>query len=265
MRSSSGSAHRCRQRGWRGTEGLWHRVFINYGTTLNLTNQAGGLTDIPWGTVVQVNGSFNDVRRGNSALANLSSIEGQLMIGNGQVTTIQPAGGELDINGLYYNYGCNYSACLDVSYGSTVNIVGDVYNWGGEISTGAQGGGGNVLNISGRLYSDGQITLGSYGNTGDVLNTGSLENRGSAYIDFGSTLNVAGDLINAGLLQTGNQGVGGNAITVGGTLVNSGTLFLNEPGDVVNAGQLMIAAGSQMGNGTPPRAVRREPASLRWP
>lgn len=57
-------------------------IFVGAGSTLNLTNQPNGITDISSGTVIELQGSFN--AGSNSALANLASIEGSLQLWNGE-------------------------------------------------------------------------------------------------------------------------------------------------------------------------------------
>jgi len=62
-------------------------VQIGTGATLNLTNQSG-LTDIASDADYIVQGTFT--AQGNSALANLTTLEGALVLINGQNTTINP-------------------------------------------------------------------------------------------------------------------------------------------------------------------------------
>ena len=54
-------------------------VYIGTGATLNLTNQASGITDVVSGSRLQVAGTFK--AGANSALAHLNSIEGELDLG----------------------------------------------------------------------------------------------------------------------------------------------------------------------------------------
>ena len=81
---------------------------------------------------------------------------------------------------------------------------------------------------------------------------GSFGNAGSFSFDSGSgsSLTVMGDVANSGILATGATGGGGNTITVDGSLSNTGSLDLDQGGDVVNCqslaniGLMNIAAGT---------------------
>ena len=71
-------------------------IYINPGSTLNLTNQPNGITDIVKNSGISVGGSFT--AGSASALANLTSIEGRLGLENGQTTSVTPGGGTLTIS-----------------------------------------------------------------------------------------------------------------------------------------------------------------------
>lgn len=154
-------------------------LIVGTGTTLNLTNQLN-VTDIPSNVRYDILGAFN--AGSNSAFANLTSVEGELILGNGSTTNITPNGGTLT-NSRY----------LTIGNGTTVDINGDVVNksW---LSTGYfVGGGNNTLNISGTLTNNGEFFV--YAN-GDVANVGTLVNNGVVYIYIGTgaTLNLANQL-----------------------------------------------------------------------
>ena len=124
-------------------------LIVNTGATLNLTNQPGGVTDVPSGSTYEIYGTFN--AGANSAFAGLTSIEGDLYLANGQTTNITPSGGTLTNSGIFAIGG-----------GSTVSIIGDVLN-NYYLTTGYfVGGGNNTLNISGTLTNNSQFYV--YGN-----------------------------------------------------------------------------------------------------
>jgi len=149
-------------------------VVISSGT-LNLTNQLGGLTNIPFGAYVDIAGGFNDVLGGSSGFAHMTSVAGELILENGQTITITPNGGLLSVNTPYTN--------LDVSNNSYVIINGDVHNFGGsEVSVDSfPGNSGSRLDVTGNFFND----AGSYfilANAGSVVNFGSFTNKGAAFI-----------------------------------------------------------------------------------
>ena len=97
-------------------------VYIGTGATLNLTNQASGITDVVSGSRLQVAGTFK--AGANSALAHLNSIEGELDLENGQSTTATPGSGTLTVSS---------SGILDVesfSGPTTLTISGNLNNSG---------------------------------------------------------------------------------------------------------------------------------------
>ena len=70
-------------------------VSIGTGTTLNLTNQPNGITDVPAGSTLTVNGTL---KAGTAnGLAKLGSVEGTLNLGNGQTTADTPGSGTLTV------------------------------------------------------------------------------------------------------------------------------------------------------------------------
>ena len=68
-------------------------TIVGAGTTLNLTNQAGGITSTTAGSRFDLVGSFNDVAGGGGGFANLTTNGGAVIIANGQATGITPTGG----------------------------------------------------------------------------------------------------------------------------------------------------------------------------
>ena len=68
-------------------------VDVGYGTTLILTHQPNGITDVPLNSALNVYGTLN--AGSANGLAKLASVEGALVIGNYQTTADTPGGGTL--------------------------------------------------------------------------------------------------------------------------------------------------------------------------
>jgi PEP-CTERM motif len=131
-------------------------VTVGAGGTLNLVfGIQPGITDIPANSGFAILGTFNQTYNplNPSAFYNLTSIEGGLLLGNGQTTDIAPGGGTL----------LSTSGYLNVEHGSTLNIHG-------------------TLNNSDPLS---QLYLFD---SGTVVNVDNLNNNGLVWIDTGSTL-----------------------------------------------------------------------------
>jgi hypothetical protein len=219
------------------------QTYIGSGATLNLTNQAAGVTDVAAGTQYDIYGTFT--AGSNNALYNLTSVEGALYLANGQTTGITPNGGTLTNSGTLALYD-----------GSTLNITGNVANSsGGFLSTGYYGAAGNTLNISGNLTNNGG-SIYIYGN-GDVANVGSLTNNsGVTYIFSGGTLNLenqSGGLTDVGLGSTfyvyGNfndVAGGGNGFAHLNSLEGVVYLFGQNFTDTPGSGTLTISSDGQL-------------------
>jgi hypothetical protein len=156
-------------------------IQIGHGATLNLTTQINGLTDIVAGSGIDLRGSFT--AGGGSAIRNLASIEGQLFVSNGQTTAVTPGSGTLTVSS---------SGVLDVEASSTLTLNGNLNNTGTFETNRFNRGGGNTVNITGGLInnSSGQVVIGNFDNTTDVVNAGTLTNNGSIQIGHGATLNL---------------------------------------------------------------------------
>ena len=149
-------------------------VYVGPGATLTLTSQPGGITDVVQGSRFSIWGTFN--AGSSNAFAGLTSVEGTLIMANGQTTSITPSGGTFTVSNTGH---------VDASFGSTINVNGNVSN-GGTLSTGFYGGGGNQFNITGTLTNQPGSAFNMYGN-GDTASVGSLVNQGSMYIGPGTT------------------------------------------------------------------------------
>ena len=202
-------------------------VGIGLGATLNLTSQPGGITDIETGTEFQIAGTFT--AGAHNALANLTSVEGVLLLWKGEMSNVSPTGGALVIaNGGY----------TEVNTGATLQINGDVNNSGSLLTGDLPFAGGNTLTITGTLTNHVEAEFFLIG-PGDRATLGGLTNSGTVYVDSGSTLQINGDAGNSGILGTCHfvGCAGNNTVTVTGLLTNeaSGQVILNGRGDVLQA------------------------------
>ena len=102
-------------------------VQIGTGATLNLTNEAG-LTDIAYDADYIVQGTFT--AEGNSALASLTTLEGALVLENGQNTNITPLGGTFTLNGASGGFG----GSLLLDEGTSLHVNGNFNALYGGIS-----------------------------------------------------------------------------------------------------------------------------------
>jgi hypothetical protein len=158
-------------------------VSVDASSTLNLTNQPGGITDVASGTSYSIAGSFT--AGANNAFYQLNSVEGQVYL-YGQNFTITPGSGTLTI-GSNGDLTANYNPYTGV--GTNLTIAGNVNN-SGLLATGYNyGGGNNVLTIAGNLTNNANSNFYVY-SSGDTANVGSLTNSGYTYVSSGATLNL---------------------------------------------------------------------------
>ena len=203
---------------------------VGSGATLTITGGGNGLTDVVAGSNDTITGTFN-VKNGTtttSAIAKLTSVEGELTLNNGKTTNaITPTSGTLTISSTG-NFG--------VEAATTLALTGNVNN-SGTFSTGFSGG-NNTVTVSGTFTNNAGATA-SLESAGDVLNVKSLANSGTFTIDSGTTLNLTG----------GGQGItdvlAGSQLTVDGTLnVKNGTVFSNGLGNLTSVeGKLSLNNG----------------------
>ena len=206
----------------------------------SLTNEVGATFQL---------GGPGDMATVVSGLSNA----GTLNVFNGSTLTI--AGGVTN----------NAMGTIDVEQASTLNITGDVTNSGTIATDFNNMGGGNTLTITGNLTNTGEFAIEGSGDkgsiSGNVTNTGggffgvqfgtasvggNLSNDTGGIVDVvgGGTLNITGDVTNgpstggfAGFF-TGFFGAGGNTLTIGGTLNNSGVFALFGASDTATIGSL---------------------------
>jgi fibronectin-binding autotransporter adhesin len=216
-------------------------VVVNPGTTLNLTNQPNGITDIVAGSELEIGGTFN--AGANSGLYQLTSIEGSLILFGGRTTNVTPMGGTLNIS---------IDGYVNVESGSTLQINGNVNN-SFVLATYPFGGiGGNVIDITGTLTNQGGGFFALI-SPGDAASIGSLTNFGQVDVESASTLQITGGTTNFGTIATNLNGYGGgNTLNITGMLTNSGTFQLNGPADMatlgglINSGLVNVQGGSTL-------------------
>jgi fibronectin-binding autotransporter adhesin len=179
-------------------------ISIATGATLDITGGGSGITDVVSGSTMYVSGTFNVINMGTpaSALADLTTVAGNLIWENGQTLTDTPTGGTLTINS---------GGALETYSASKLSVTGNVSNAGAFYTDG-----GSTVTVSGTLTNNNFVYMES---SGDVLNVGSLTNTGEVYITTGATLNITGG--GSGITDV----VAGSSLYVLGTLnvVNGGT------------------------------------------
>jgi T5SS/PEP-CTERM-associated repeat protein len=148
--------------------------------------------------------------------------------------------------------GVSNAGFLDADGGSTLTMTGNVDNSGYISTTGFGSVGNNTLIISGTLTNElaGQFVL--YGPNDLVTIGNGVSNFGTIDVEGNSTLNIAGDVSNSGIIETDFYSYGGgNTLNVAGNLNNnSGATFsLNGTGDVANVGMLSNLGYVYVGSG----------------
>jgi hypothetical protein len=195
-------------------------IFIAPGATLNLTNQPSGITDVVAGSTFDLAGTFN--AGANNGFYQLTSVEGNLILENGQTTTSTPNGGTFTVSSTGY---------VEVKTGTTFNITGNVtVNSGGIFSVNDPLP--TTVNITGMLTNlGGQVNVVG---PSAFLNVGGIGNGGMLTLPEGSTVNVANGFYQ---LASGTLGeaIGANGFAIiavnGGLVLLDGTLdVLLDPG-----------------------------------
>ena len=163
-------------------------VSVSSGSTLNLTNQPNGITDVVAGSEFDISGTF---KAGDAnAIAKLEAVEGKIYVENGQSSTISPGGGTLNVAS---------TGIFDVDRGTNVTISGNVVNSGQFFTNRRKLKTANTLTITGSFTNNaGAVTFVGYfpqGKIGrdrsaDTMNVDSLTNNGFVGIGLGSTLNL---------------------------------------------------------------------------
>ena len=238
-------------------------VTIGSGATLNLTNQPGGVTDVPVNANWLIQGNFAAGGAANTGFANLASIEGTVTFENGQSQTIDRA----------LSIGQSGNSALTVGNGTSLTINGNVNISGAALRTGYMSGGNNVLNITGSLTNTGVFGIAGNGDMatvggtvtsdggfgvagkGAILTVGGFDNTGFASVGNGSTFQINGNVNNS---ATGNlyTSGGNNVVNITGSLTNNGNFAVGQPGDMgdmasignglTNAGEVFVQNGSSL-------------------
>ena len=205
------------------------------------------------GTVTLTDGANLEVL-GNASNSGTLSLETSPFMGGSGTATIHGtftntggvylhSGAQLEVQGTLINNGF-------VDLDASNLIAGGDLNNSGTISTDLTDSGGSTLTIAGMLTNTGSFLLnGSPGPpVGDTATIGSIVNRGTIDLENASTLTVSGDVSNAGTISTStnaNGSLGGNSITIDGTLNNTGSFLLNgdsqdyDHGDTAMIGRLI--------------------------
>src|SRR5580704_9333830 len=134
---------------------------VDTGATLNLTSQPNGVTDVVSGSELDVYGTL---KAGSAnGLAKLGSVEGTLVVANGQTFTDTPGSGTLTNSGT-----------LDLELDSNVTVSGNLTNSGGLYTNIRNQGSGktNTLTVTGTFTNNSGATthIGYFGDTTDVMN-----------------------------------------------------------------------------------------------
>jgi hypothetical protein len=130
-----------------------------------------GITDVVAGSTFYLFGTFT--AGGQPGFANLTSVEGKLVLANGQTTATTPIGGTLTVS----NTGQIYI------YSSVFQVHGNVDNFGYIESD------PSTLIVTGTLTNEAGSTFSL--TPGDTLQVGSIVNKGAFGVPGGSTLQTA--------------------------------------------------------------------------
>ena len=225
---------------------------VDTGATLNLTNQANGVTDVVSGSELDVYGTL---KAGSAnGLAKLGSVEGSLYIANGQTFTDTPGSGTLTNSGT-----------LDLELDSNVTVSGNLTNSGAlytNVRNQEVSGHPNTLTVTGTFTNNSGATthIGYFGDTTDVMNVPTLVNNGFLEVDNGATLNLTSqpngvtDVVTGseldvyGTLKAGSANGLAKLGSVEGTLVvANGQTFTDTPGSgtLTNSGTLDLELRQQ--------------------
>ena len=190
-------------------------VHVGTGTTLNLTNQPKGITDVTLNSSLTLNGTLT-AGTGNG-LAKLASVEGTLILANGQITADTPSGGNVTLasggslalnrpgTSLSVTGGLNDSGSLNVVNGASLTLTQSMtLNPGSSLNL----AGNSTLTVSGNLTNNSASFYTGYAPayvngggdkltvTGGFTNSGALSMYGGSYGGAGDTLSVTGTLTN---------------------------------------------------------------------
>ncbi|MGB8543009.1 MAG: hypothetical protein WCD49_15370 [Candidatus Acidiferrales bacterium] len=174
---------------------------IGTGSTLNLTNQVNGITDVAAGSQILNAGTI--AAGSNNAFYKLATIEGTLRLQNGKATADTVTTLTLSSSGF-----------LSMENGSSFTVA-SISNSGTVATDLFCCGTGSSLTVSGTFTNNagGTFDVGTNNEpANDTDNVGTLVNNGTVNIGTGSTLNLS------------NQSNGITDIAAGSAIINSGTV-----------------------------------------
>jgi fibronectin-binding autotransporter adhesin len=189
-------------------------VYVGTGSTLNLTNQVNGITDVAAGSLISNSGTIN--AGANNAFYKLASIEGTLELENGTSTADTAA--TLTIAG---------GGFLDIQSGSSFSVA-SITNSGSVGTDNLCCGTGSSFTVSGTFTNNSGATFDVGTNNepaNDMDSVGTLTNTGTVNIGWGSTLTltkVGGTSTNNGTINVGN-GSGPGTLDISGNTTLTGT------------------------------------------
>jgi hypothetical protein len=244
----------------------------NINVTLNLTNQPGGFTDIVAGSsfTVGIYGTFT--ASGNDPFANLTSVEGSLVLA-GQGANVNPVGGTLTNTGeislsnnvhMQVNGNVNNSGGMGTGYPYTDPVSGGTFSISGTLTnSGGIGLSLGILSVGQGMTNSGTVSVngGTLTVNGDLSNSGEISLAQTPdYTEYCgcNTLTVRGNLVNSGQVTTD---FGLNTVTISGKLTNNAGAtfslggigaFSGEVGNIAhitNAGTVSIASGAALNVG----------------
>jgi len=237
---------------------------VGSGATFNITGGGQGVTDIVSGSTIELYGNFNVINSGKStsALANLTTVAGNLLLINDQTTSVTPSGGTLTIA-----VGGQVELSNAASSTTTLSITGNVNN-SGSLTTGFAGG-TNTVTVSGTFTNNSggllELYAGNGGSGTDLVSIATLSNSGTVELaGSGATLDITGTgtLTNNGTIDLVLGTVKFSASSA--TLSGSGTVMLgnsagtdtgtiqvgsSDAGTLTNNGNTITGYGN-LGNGT---------------
>ena len=201
-------------------------VTVGTGTTLNLTNQATGVTDVSAGSMLTVDGTL---KAGSvNGLAKLGSVEGTLNLGNGQTTGDTPSSGTLTV-------AAGGSLVLNNS-GTTLSVTGALSDSGSvTLNSGA------TLNLTQGMSKLGGALFLQNGKTTSITPSGgtlTLAAGSILEVQEASGLTVNGNLTNSSTSFETANGTG-NKVTVSGGFSNSGSLLLFGTADTLTVSKTL--------------------------